>query len=155
MTSLSRHFLKTAVATASLLLAACGGDESGVMEETVPATPDYAALEGSSWELTELVALGGFVFEPDDPAKYTLNFRSDNRLTGKSDCNTYTANWNAETDFTITDFSSSRSLCIAGSLHNFYQLYMRDVSSLEQQNDVLVLGTTDDDVRLTFQRQVD
>lgn len=150
-----RQLISAAVLGTALLLTACGSEEQGAAEEAVPATPDYSTLEGSTWELDELVALGGFVFEPDDSAKYTLNFRSDNRLTGKSDCNTYTANWNAEQGFAITDFSSSRSLCIAGSLHNYYQLYMRDVTSLQQQNDALVLGTSTDEVRLSFHRQVD
>lgn len=109
-----------------------------------------AELQGSSWELMELTVLGGFSFVPDESGKYTLQFRTDNRLTGQSDCNTITGQWTYAETFAITDFSTSRSLCISGSLHNYYSLYLRDVNDLAREGDQLVLKTPTEEVRLVF-----
>jgi len=76
-------------------------------------------LEGSNWQLTNMKVLGGFLFTPEDPSQYRLNFRSDNRLTGTSDCNTITGNYFQEsTEFRFDPFVSTRKLCSPGSLHN-------------------------------------
>lgn len=110
------------------------------------------SLEGSNWQLVQLTALGGFVFTPDDPGKYVLNFRSENRLTGKSDCNQITGTWLQE-DSTLRfqPFSSSRSLCSPGSLHNNFVLYLRDVQVYELQSGKMLLRTNTDGVRLEFE----
>lgn len=57
------------------------GDSNDMVADTIP-------LEGSNWQLVKLTVLGGFVFVPEDPSEYVLSFRSENRLTGTSDCNT-------------------------------------------------------------------
>lgn len=139
-------------AFAMLLLGSCGGDSgSGTAGEQVDgAAATAAAIEGSSWELVELVVLGGYTFTPDDPTKYTLQFRSENRLTGQSDCNTFTAAWDYQERLGISEFSSTRSLCLSGSLHNFYVLYLRNANALERDGAELILRTPDEEVRLTF-----
>jgi heat shock protein HslJ len=71
-----RNLLLTKLITISLLLVSAA---QGAAE-----TPD---LEGSNWQLVRLKVLGGFEFSPEEPSKYVLNFRSENRLTGASDCN--------------------------------------------------------------------
>lgn len=132
---------------AMLSLAAC--DNAEVVSEPEPV--DYAALlEDSAWELTEIVVLGGYVFEPEVPADYTLRFRTDGRLTGKSDCNTFTANWDVAENLTISNYNPTRSMCIAGSLHNYYSLYLRDVVGMELNDEGLVLHTTAEGVELEF-----
>lgn len=115
-------------------------------------TPDWSELENTSWELVEMTVLGGFEFAPDDPGKYTLSFRPDNRLTGQSDCNTFTGVWNTTPNFSFTDVESTRSMCLSGSLHNFYVLYLSDVVAAEEQDDTLILRTTDAEVRLGFRK---
>jgi len=50
-------------------------------------------LEDSNWQLVRMVVLGGYEFIPTEPAKYVLNFRSDSRLTGSSDCNDLGGYW--------------------------------------------------------------
>lgn len=140
-----------AAALASMLLVGCDNAGESVTE-TESESVDYAAvLEGSSWELAEIVVLGGFVFQPDEPGDYTLRFRTDNRLDGKSDCNTFTANWQVEESLTISNYNPTRSLCIAGSLNNYYSLYLRDVVSSELDGENLILRTTTEGVRLTLQ----
>ena len=139
------------VSFSGLLLSACGNEgESETLVETEVAAP--IELENTSWQLVELIALGGHSFIPDDPADYTLNFRPDSRLTGKSDCNTYTAQWAVDGDsVAISDYRSTRSLCISGSLHNYYSLYLRDVTGVSLDAGRLAIVTATPDVRLTFQ----
>ena len=59
---------------------------------TAQGAEEEINLEDTNWQLRNMKVLGGFLFTPDDPSKYRLNFRSDNRLTGTSDCNTITGN---------------------------------------------------------------
>lgn len=142
----------------SALLSACGSDEPAAPPE--PEALSAADLVDTRWELTGMTVMGGFEFEPEQPASYTLRFRQDNRLTGQSDCNTFTANWQdnsaaeaAEShNFQISNYDVSRSMCIRGSLHNYYSLYMRDVVSLEASETAMTLRTTTPDVQLQFRR---
>mgnify|MGYP001604406003 CR=1 FL=1 len=123
-----------------LLLTACGGGEL-----------DYAELEGTVWELTELTVMGGYDFSPDVPGDYTLRFESENRLRGNSDCNTFTGQWSAEQGFAVTEFDHTRTMCLSGSIHNFYVLYLPDVVNLTMEDELLVASTTTEGVRLAFQ----
>lgn len=134
-----------------LLFGSCGGESDGTPGESVDAAAvTAAAIEGTSWELVELVVLGGYVFTPEEASQYTLQFRSDNRLTGQSDCNTFTALWDYQEALAISDFSHTRSMCLSGSLHNFYVLYLGNVNALERDGAGLILRTPDEEVRLTF-----
>jgi len=134
----------------SLLIASC--DNGEVAEQAQEEVVDYAAqLEDTSWELVDIVVMGGYVFEPETPSDYTIRFRSENRLTGKSDCNTLTGSWQVEEDLTISELNSTRSMCIAGSLHNYFSLYLRDVVSMELAGESLTLRTTIEGVTLKFQ----
>ncbi len=125
---------------AAVFLFACGSGEL-----------DHADLEGSTWELTELFVMGGYEFSPEVPGDYTLRFESDNRLRGNSDCNTFTGSWEAGESFAITSFEHTRSMCLSGSIHNFYVLYLPDVVNLIMEDEQLVATTTTDGVRLVFQ----
>lgn len=139
------------ILAAALLLAACSGEDGDqAVTEEAAAQAALANLEGSTWELVELTVLGGHVFEPENPADYTLRFLSDNRVRGKSDCNTINGSWSYEEAFALTDISSSRSLCLSGSLHNYYLLYLRDVTTMQQQEGSMILGSSDPDVRIKF-----
>lgn len=132
-----------------LSLVACG-DNSVPVEQAAEPVDYNAALEGSIWELEQITVMGGFVFEPETVSDYSIRFRPEQRLTGKSDCNTFTATWQAEENLTISNFSSTRSMCIVGSLHNYFSLYLRDVVSMDLAADSLRLGTTTEGVSLQF-----
>jgi len=149
----SAHYY-TAALLAALLLTSCGGESDNGVTAGVEDQAPVASMEGTSWELTGMVVLGGHVFTPDDPARYTLQFRSENRLTGQSDCNRFTANWHQQEGLHISDFSSTRSLCIAGSLHNFYTLYLRNANAVERDGASMILRTPDEEVRLIFREAV-
>lgn len=124
----------------ALLLASCGSEEG-----------TSVALEGTNWALVELTALGGFVFVPDEPDKYVINFRSDNRLTGVSDCNNLAGSWVQDESALAFDGLDARwAMCIPGSLHNNFVLYLRQVSAHMMEEDALVLTTPTEGVRLVF-----
>jgi heat shock protein HslJ len=135
---------------AGLSLSSCGNDD-GVASAVDSEAASPLALENTTWQLVELVALGGHSFIPEDPADYTLSFRPESRLTGKSDCNTFTAQWALEGgSLTFADYRSTRSLCIRGSLHNYYSLYLREVTSAVAEAGGLALETSTPGVRLAF-----
>jgi len=122
------------------VLAACGGGQ----EEAIP-------LDESKWELMELTVPGGFVFTPDDPAKYTIHFRTGNRLTGLSDCNNLSGSWQQEgQSLTVGDLGAIWAMCVPGSLHNNFVLYLRQVSGYAMEDDNMVLTTPREGVRLVF-----
>ncbi len=134
-----------------LALAGCSPNEQELADEVSPAAP-VAALEGSNWQLVQMVVPGGFVFTPDDPADYVLNFRSEDRLTGTSDCNRITGSWHQQgAALSFESFATTRALCPPPSLHNYLSLYLRDVTSLRFSDDRLYLTTTTDGVELEFE----
>jgi len=109
-------------------------------------------LEDTNWQLVKMTVLGGFEFVPDEPERYVLNFRSDSRLQGTSDCNNLTGSWQQEeTSLSFQSFTSSTNLCPPGSLHNYLVLYLRDVVGLEFREGNLILSTTTEDVALEFE----
>lgn len=109
-------------------------------------------LENTNWQLVHMTVLGGYEFIPEEPGKYVLNFRSDSRLTGSSDCNEIGGLWIQE-DFSLSfkPFVSSRKLCAPGSLHNNFALYLRDTAAFALEDDNLVLTTSTEGIRLEFE----
>lgn len=132
------------------LLTACGGEEGSA--PVVDPSPQLSDIQGSSWQLQEITVLGGFTFTPEQSSDYTLHFESDNRLRGQSDCNTISGEWSVAESLQVSNFSSTRSLCVPGSLHNYYTLYLRNVNNMEWQGESLVLRTPDEGVGLRFAR---
>ena len=127
-----------------VVMAACSPAEQEDEDSNV-----VASLEGSNWHLVQLTVLGGFVFTPDDSSKYRLNFRSENRLTGTSDCNTIGGAWVQENSaLRFEPFSTTRSLCAPGSLHNNLVLYLKDTATYSFRDDHLVLRTPTDGVEI-------
>ena len=93
------------------------------------AKEENTALEGTNWQLQNMKVLGGFLFTPDDPSLYRLNFRTENRLTGTSDCNSISGYYFQEsTGFRFEPFVTTRKLCSPGSLHNNLVLILKDVN---------------------------
>ena len=131
----------------SLLVAASNGFAA---QENV--TEGALSLEGSNWQLVQVTVLGGFVFVPDDHSKYVLNFRSGNRLTGTSDCNRISGSWLVNgTELHFDPFATTRSLCVAGSLHNNLVLYLKDVNAYSMRDGHLILTTPTEGVEIEFE----
>ena len=133
-------------------LVACGPAEQGAEQEAGGAPEEIIALEGTNWQLIRLTVLGGFVFTADDPSKYVLNFRSENRLTGDSDCNSITGTWlQDEAALRFEPFSTSRKLCSPGSLHNNWILNLKDTTAFEFRAGHLFLSTMTEDIEMEFE----
>jgi heat shock protein HslJ len=116
---------------------------------TAAQSPD---LEESNWQLVRMVVLGGYEFIPTEPAKYVLNFRSDSRLTGSSDCNDLGGSWIQEgSALRFEPLSSTRKLCAPGSLHNNLYLYLRGTEAFKIVDGNMILSTTTDGVELEFE----
>lgn len=133
-----------------VVLAACS--PAGPEDESTDVVAEVIPLEGSNWQMVELTVLGGFVFVPDDPSKYVLNFRNGNRLTGTSDCNSIAGSWQQEnTELHFEPFSSTTSLCAPGSLHSYLDMYLRDVEAHSFRDGHLVLTTPTEGIEIEFE----
>lgn len=116
------------------------------------AAQERIELEDTNWQLVNMKVLGGFLFTPDDPSQYRLNFRSDNRLTGTSDCNTITGFYFQEdSGFRFDPFVSTRKLCPPGSLHNNLVLILKDVNAVEFRNGKMYMTNGYEGVELEFE----
>ena len=132
------------------VLAACSPAEQDGESNSAVAQVD--SLEGSNWQLVQLTVPSGFAFVPEDHSKYVLNFRSENRLTGTSDCNSISGSWlQADTALHFDPFIATTSLCPPGSLHNNLALYLRDVSTLSFRDAHLVLTTPTEGIEIEFE----
>jgi len=132
------------------VLAACGPSQDSTEQDTPPAAA--VALEGSNWQLVQLTVPGGYVFTPEESGDYVLNFRSENRLTGTSDCNRISGSWLQDgTSLRFEPFGITRSMCPPPSIHNYLSLYLRDVTALSVDNGHLVLTTSTEGVRMEYQ----
>ena len=62
----------------------------------------------------------GALLEPDDPAKYTLSFGADGRLSARLDCNRGTGAWTSPEAGRLEfgPMALTRAMCPPGSLHD-------------------------------------
>ena len=112
-------------------------------------------LENTSWQLIEMRSSSGLVQVPDNPENYLLRFRLENRSAITADCNEAGATWNHEGDsLTLTRLVTTRKLCEAPSLFNFYIMNLQNTRRLRLEDDRLVLITENDMAELIFQPYV-
>jgi len=141
--TLSRH-----LALGALLMLVLSSNQFSLAQE------EDTTLEDTNWQLLNMKVLGGFLFTPDDPSQYRLNFRSENRLTGTSDCNTITGYYFQEsTGFRFDPFVSTRKLCPPGSLHNNLVLILKDVNVIEFRGGKMYMTNGSDGVELEFEKR--
>lgn len=134
-----------------VVLAACSPAEQGE-ENNTDAPAEIVSLEGSKWQLVELTVLGGFTFQPNPTSDYNIFFRSNDRLTGRSDCNDITGSWfQGNTSLRLEPFAVTRALCAPGSLHNNLALYMKDVDAYSIQDGHLMLTTPTEGILIEFE----
>ena len=118
------------------------------------AQKENITLEDTNWQLLNMKVLGGFLFTPDDPGQYRLNFRSENRLTGTSDCNTIIGSYFQESSgFRFDPFVSTRKLCAPGSLHNNLVLILKDVNAIEFREGKMYMTNGYNGVELEFEKR--
>jgi len=141
-------FLTSLLAT----FVSCGPTEQGGEKEAGNSVAEFVPLEGTNWQLVQLEVAGGFVFTPEEPGKYVLNFRSENRLTGTSDCNRITGSWQQESaTLRFEPFSATKSLCVPGSLHNYLALNLGAVVTHTFRDGHMIMTTTTEGVEIEFE----
>jgi heat shock protein HslJ len=79
-----------------------------------------AGLGGTSWQLVKFQGGDETTLTPDDPAKYTIAFEPDGRLSARIDCNRGMGTWksSAPPQLEFGPLALTRAMCPPGSLHN-------------------------------------
>jgi heat shock protein HslJ len=88
---------------------------------TLPSPPPGPApLKGTNWQLVRFRGGDDRVLTPDDPAKYTIAFAADGRLSARIDCNRGAGNWKVtgSNQLELGPLALTRAMCPAGSLHD-------------------------------------
>ncbi len=97
-------------------------DKSTSSALSTPDTTQDAStgLGGTSWQLVKFQGSDETTQRPDDPAKYTIAFGTDGRLSARIDCNRGTGTWKspAESQLELGPLALTRAMCPSGSLHN-------------------------------------
>jgi heat shock protein HslJ len=106
-----------------------------------PATPGpEVGLPPVVWQLIAIAPPGGPAVVPDDPAKYTVQFRPDGRVAVRADCNlgqgSYTVGGGS---LTIGPIATTRVACPQGSLFDDYVSSLGKVASFAYDGAALVL----------------
>ena len=139
-----RHFFRSAAALgllASHYLNAQGADSS--------------PLENTSWQLIEIRSSSGTVQVPDNPENYLLRFRLNGRAQISADCNEAGATWDHEgNSLRLTKLVTTRKLCVAPSLFNFYIMHLQNTQQAELDIGRLTLSTENRLAELIFEPYV-
>src|SRR6476660_9006357 len=59
----------------------------GIQAQPPAVKKSESGLAGTSWQLVRIQYMDDKVLTPDDPAKYTLAFGTDGRVSMRIDCN--------------------------------------------------------------------
>lgn len=103
-------------------------------------------LAGTSWRLVEIGWMDDRSGIPDDPAKYTLELRTDGLAAMAADCNRGTSSWTSESAGKIAfgPVASTRAMCRPGSLSEEYLTQLGRVRSYVLKDHHLFLATMAD-----------
>jgi putative lipoprotein len=84
-----------------------------------PAGADTVGLVGPVWRLVEFRGGDDTRLRPDDPAKYTIEFKSDGSLSARIDCNRGRGTWKSSGPaLELGPLALTRAACPPGSLHD-------------------------------------
>jgi para-nitrobenzyl esterase len=84
-----------------------------------PAGADTIGLVGPVWRLVEFRGGDDTRLRPDDPAKYTIEFKSDGSLSARIDCNRGRGTWKSSGPaLELGPLALTRAACPPGSLHD-------------------------------------
>lgn len=108
---MSRIWLRAALLMVLLITCACGAG--------TPNSPQ-AGLGGTSWQLVKFQSGDGKSLTPDDKAKYTITFGTDNRVSARVDCNRGAGTWKTSgaNQLEFGPLALTRAMCPPGSLHD-------------------------------------
>ena len=112
-------------------------------------------LENTSWQLVEIRSSSGTVQVPDNPENYLLRFRLNGRAQISADCNEAGATWDHEgNSLRFTELVTTRKLCVAPSLFNFYIMHLQNTRQVELGTERLTLSTANRMAELIFEPYV-
>ena len=102
------------------LLGATGKPLAVFEQRTTPSSASPSPLQDTNWQLVRFRGGDDKTIAPDDPAKYTLAFASDGRVTARIDCNRGSATWRStgSSQLELGPLALTRALCPKGSLHD-------------------------------------
>ena len=108
---------------AGILPLALAAIHCGPAREEPAPTPEASTppddLAGTSWRLLRFEGGDGTVLTPDDPAKYTIAFHPDGRLSARIDCNRGRGTWRSSgPQLELGTLALTRAMCPPGSLHD-------------------------------------
>lgn len=116
---------------------------------------DSSPLENTSWQLVEIKGSSGSVQRPGNPEKYLLRFRLNSRAQITADCNEAGATWEHEgNSLRLTALVTTRKLCVAPSLFNFYIMHLQNTRQVELGTERLTLSTENRMAELIFEPYV-
>lgn len=111
-----------------------------------------SVLENTSWQLVEIRSSAGFNQVPENREDYLLRFRLNKRAEITADCNSAGATWNHDGEsMRLTELVTTRKLCIAPTLFNFYIMYLQTIGSVRHSEEQLILVTDSGGVELEFE----
>jgi heat shock protein HslJ len=98
----------------------CGPAREEPVPETEAGTAALPDLGGTTWRLVKFEGGDETTLTPDDPAKYTIAFQSDGRLSARIDCNRGMGTWKSSgpPQLEFGPLALTRAMCPPGSLHD-------------------------------------
>jgi len=110
-------------------------------------------LSGTAWQLVEIVSMNDTIDKPDDPSKYTLEFRDDGRAAMKADCNRGSGTWSSKSDSQLQfgPIASTKAQCPPGSISVKYLAQFEWVRSYVMEDGHLFLATMADGSIIEFE----
>jgi heat shock protein HslJ len=116
-----------ALAAVLAIIGAGGMVSSGCSSDSDPDAALYTI-----WQLHEFVLDDGTIVTVDDPAKYTLELKTDGTASIQADCNRCSGSFSADEDsLTFGPMACTLAACAAGSLGTQYQMALGSASDYE------------------------
>jgi heat shock protein HslJ len=104
----------------------------GMVSTGCSSDNDADAALYTIWQLHEFVLDDRTTVPVDDPAKYTLELRTDGTASIKSDCNSCNGSFTADEDtLTFGLLACTLAMCAADSFDNQYQMALSTASDYE------------------------
>lgn len=87
---------------------------------TAAQSPGAARLEGTSWQLVKFEGGDGKIVTPTDKTHYTVEFRGENRVAARFDCNRGSGTWKSDgkAKLEFGPMAITRAMCPPGSMHD-------------------------------------
>jgi len=142
---------RIAVALVALLMDACSTNPAATKPSLPPITPimlpptaraaDEAMLEGRAWAWQGTYFAGKETIVPDQPERYTLEFRHDGRVQVRADCNRGSAGYTmrANQSLTITQAATTKMGCPPETKGDEFLRELADVDGYDTAGRDLVL----------------